>query len=149
METGQISGSSIVARMLLGSEEGCTMTRTGKVLLSGLLFAAVGAFTAQAAESDAAVYRPTQGLNHRFGSKLAVGYFLQKDGACALSIFLTENADEGTAPPSASRLQVKVAPGEDIKLNSVEGKSLEFKCGAGAATLEVKGGTVQNQYASR
>ena len=68
------------------------MTRTGKVLLSGLLFAAAGAFTAQAAESDAAVYRPTQGLNHRFGSKLAVGYFLQKDGACALSIFLTENA---------------------------------------------------------
>ena len=125
------------------------MTRTGKVLLSGLLFAAVGAFTAEAGEHDAAVYRPTQGLNHRFGSKLAVGYFLQKDGACALSIFLTENADEGMAPPPASRLQVKVAPGEDVKLNSVEGKSLELKCGAGAATLEVKGGTVQNQYASR
>ena len=125
------------------------MTRTGKVLLGGLLFAVAGAFTAQAAESVAAIYRQAQGLNHRFGSKLAVGYFLQKDGACALSIFLTENVDEGTPPPSASRLQVKVAPGENFKLNSVEGKSLEIKCGAGGATLEVKGGTVQSQYASR
>ena len=124
------------------------MTRTGKVLLSSLLFAAAGAFTAQAAESDAAVYRPAQGLNHRFGSKLAVGYFLQKDGACALSIFLTENAEEGT-PPSASRLLVKVAPGENVKLNSVEGKSLEIKCGAAGATLEVRSSTVQNQYAAR
>ncbi len=136
------------ARRLSGSDEGCNMTRTGKVLLSGLLLAAAGAFTAQAAESDVAVYRPAQGLNHRFGSKLAVGYFLQKDGACAVSIFLTENVDEGT-PPSASRLQVKVAPGDNVKLNSVEGKSLEIKCGAEGATLEVKGGTVQNQYASR
>ena len=78
-----------------------------------------------------------------------MGYFLRKDGACALNIFLTENADEGKAAPSASRLQVKVAPGENVKLNSVEGRSVEFKCGAGAATLEVKRGTVQNQYASR
>ena len=34
------------------------MTVTVKVLLGGLLFAVAGAFTAQAAEIDAAVYRP-------------------------------------------------------------------------------------------
>jgi hypothetical protein len=124
------------------------MTRTGKVLLSGVLFVVAGTFAAQAADSVAAVYRPAQGLTHRFGSKLAVGYFLQKDGGCALSVFLTENTEDST-PPSASRLQVKVAAGESVKLNSVEGKSLEIKCGAEGATLEVKGGTTQNLYASR
>ncbi len=124
------------------------MMGMGKVLLSGLLFAAAGAFAAQAAELEAAVYRPAQGLTHSFGSKLAVGYFLQKDGACALNIFLTENTGDATAP-SASRLQVKVAPGESVKLNSAEGKSLEIKCGAEGATLEVKGGSFQNQFALR
>ena len=122
--------------------------RVGRILLSALLIAAAGALAAQAAEGGVAEYLPVQGLNHRFGSKLAVGYFLQKDGACALNIFLTENADAGIAP-SAARLRVTVAPGENIQLNSDEGSSLEMKCGPGGATLEVKSVTGQKKLASR
>ncbi len=111
------------------------MKSTGKVLVSVLLFAGAGGIAAEAAGSEAAIYHPAQGLSYRFGSKLAAGFFLQRDGACALSIFLAENAKEDMPP---SRLQVKVAPGDNVKLNSTEGAVLEIKCGAQGATMEVK-----------
>ncbi len=124
------------------------MKNTGKVLLAGLIFAAAGIIDAQAAETKPSVYRPVQGLSYRFGSKLAVGYFTQSDGACALNIFLAENSGED-AGPSASHLQFKVTPGELVKLASAEGEALEIKCGAQAATLEVKGGSIPARYVSR
>jgi len=124
------------------------MTRTGKMLLAGLLLAGSGAFTAEAGETTTVVYRPIQGLSHHVGSKLVAGYFQQKDGACALSLFLAESTGEDTVP-SASHVLLKVAPGENIKLNAVEGDPLEIKCGAEGATLEVKGGSVPARFASR
>ncbi len=124
------------------------MKNTGKMLLAGVIFASAGLLSARADESNLSVYRPVQGLSYSFGSKLAVGYFTQKDGACALNIFLAESTgnDEG---PSASHLQFNVTPGENVKLNSVEGRAIEMKCGAQAATLEVKGGSSPARYVSR
>jgi hypothetical protein len=117
-----------------------------KILLSALLFASAGAVNAGA--TDTRVYRPIEGLSYNFGSKLAVGYFTQKDGACALNLFVAENTgDDGG--PSAARLQFKVAPAESVQINSVEGQALEIKCGDGGATLEVRGGSVPARYVSR
>lgn len=101
--------------------------------------------TAGAAEGNSRVYRPIDGLSYNFGSKLAVGYFLQRDGACALNLFLAENTGDDTGP-SAARLQVKVAPQESVKINSAEGHGLEIKCGDGAATLEVTDGSIPARY---
>ncbi len=92
------------------------------------------------------VYRRTEGLSYNFGSKLAVGYFTQKDGACALSFFLADNTGPDGGP-SAARLQFKVVPGESVQINSVEGQAHEIKCGDGGATLEVRGGSVPARYA--
>jgi hypothetical protein len=46
-------------------------------------------------------------------------------------------------------LQVKVTPGDSVKLNSAEGQALEIKCGDGGTALEVKGGSIPARYASR
>jgi hypothetical protein len=116
--------------------------------LAALLFAGAGVFNARATDTDSRVYRPTEGWSYNFGSKLAVGYFQQKDGACALDIFLAENTWEG-AGPAAARLRAKVAPQESVKLNAAEGQALEIKCGDAAATLEVRGGSVQARYVQR
>jgi hypothetical protein len=119
-----------------------------KILLSALLFASAGAVNAGATDINSRVYRPIEDLSYNFGSKLAVGYFLQKDGACALNLFLAENTGDDTGP-SAARLQFKVAPAETIKINSVEGQALEIKCGDAGATLEVRGGSIPARYVSR
>jgi hypothetical protein len=124
------------------------MTGSRKVLGGALLFAGAALLSSPAAASEVAMYQPAQGLSHVFGSKHAVGYFLQKDGACALNVFLAENTGE-EAGPAASWLKMKVLPGEGLKLTSAEGQTIEIKCGANASTLEVKAGSVSSKYVSR
>ena len=124
------------------------MIDSRKGLAGALLFAGAAFLSNGAAAGDADLYRPAQGLSHFFGSKHAVGYFLQKNGACAVNLFLAENAGED-AGPSASRLELTVMPGDNVKLSSVEGQTIEMKCGDGAATLEVKAGSVSSRYVSR
>jgi hypothetical protein len=119
-----------------------------KLLLSVLLLAGAGTLDAGATETNSRVYRPVEGLSYNFGSKLAVGYFTQKDGACALNLLLAENTGDDTGPPAA-RLQVKVAPQQSVKINSAEGQAVDIKCGEGAATLEVRAGSIPARYARR
>ena len=94
------------------------------ILLSALLFASASAANAGATDINSRVYRPIEGLSYNFGSKLAVGYFLQKDGTCALNLFLAENTGDDTGP-SAARLQFKVAPGRASKLIRLKGRPLK------------------------
>ncbi len=124
------------------------MIESTKELAGALLFAGAALLSTGAAAGDAGLYRPAQGLSHVFGSKHAVGYFLQRNGACAVNLFLAENTGED-AGPSASRLQLTVMPGDNVKLSSAEGQTIEMKCGDGAATLEVKAGSVSTRYVSR
>jgi hypothetical protein len=123
-------------------------TGSRKVLGGALLLAGAALLNSSAAAEKMAMYRPAQGLSHVFGSKHAVGYFLQKDGACAIDLFLAEHTGEEPGP-SASRVQFKVEPGEAFKLGSAEGQILEVKCGANASTLEVKAGGAPAKYFSR
>jgi hypothetical protein len=124
------------------------MHSMGKSVLGGLASLAAGTFGASAGELNSSIYRPAQAVTLSFGSKIAAGYFLEKEGACAVNIFVAENTGDNSGP-SASRLQVKVVPGENVRLISVEGRAVEFKCGAKAATLEVTGGATPRQSASR
>ena len=124
------------------------MTDSRKVLGGALLFAGAALLSLPAAAEEAVMYQPAQGLSHLFGSKHAVGYFLQKDGACLVNLFVVENMGE-EAGPSASRVQLKVLPGEDLKLTSAEGQTIQFKCGANASTLEVKAGKALGKFVSR
>ncbi|MFY9641247.1 MAG: hypothetical protein WCD20_05920 [Rhodomicrobium sp.] len=122
------------------------MKNTGKMLIAGVVFAGAGLAGAHAGDKNMSVYHPIQGLSYSVGSKLAVGYFTQQDGACLLNLFVAENTGDR---PSASHLQFKVTPGENVIFNTPEGEALEMKCGTGGATLEVKGGTIPARYVSR
>ena len=118
------------------------------ILLSAPALTAAGISQARAADTNTDVYRPMGGFSYSFESKIAVGYFMQKDQACALNLFLAENAEYG-AGPSAARLQMKVGPEETIKLGAPEGQTLDIKCGDGAATLVIARGSVPARYAER
>ncbi len=104
-------------------------------LLSGMAMAAF--IPAHAEQSDMQSYASSQAISHAFGSKKAVGYFAQQNGACALTMFLTE-AEDGHIAPSAARIRFTVKPGESAELSSVEGQALQVKCGPNAAAVEVR-----------
>ncbi len=93
----------------------------------------------------AAVYKPAQAITQYFGSKHAVGYFLQNSGTCAMTLFLSEDTD-GRTSPSATRLKFSMRPGEKAELGSIETQTLEVTCGTDAATVEVRNGTFQTAY---
>jgi hypothetical protein len=94
---------------------------------------------------QAAVYAPAQAITQYFGSKHAVGYFLQQNGSCAMTVLISEDTD-GRTSPSATRMQFSMRPGETAELQSVETQTLEVTCGANASTIEVRNGNFQSAY---
>jgi hypothetical protein len=105
---------------------------------------AVGALLALAsvpavhAEQGAAIrsFGQHQAISYSFGSKRAVGYFAAHEGTCSLSMFLADVSED--VPPSATRVSMKVKPGDSAQLASVEGQGLEVTCGVGAASVDVR-----------
>src|SRR5690606_6253267 len=83
-------------------------------------------------------YRPVQSITQAFGSKVASGYFLSRDGACALTLMVGERRDpEAPHALTAARLRVTLQPGEGLGLDSEEGPSLSVACGPDGKTLTV------------
>jgi hypothetical protein len=91
----------------------------------------------RAEQPDTRVYASSQAISHAFGSKRAVGYFAPQNGACALTMFLTE-AEDGHVAPSAPRIRFTVKPGDSAELASAEGQGLQVTCGKDASAVEVR-----------
>ena len=105
--------------------------------MAALLVGLTASFASQAAENAGRSYRSAEAISHAFGSKRAVGYFAPQNGACALTMFLTEAEDSYPAPPPA-RIRFAVKPGEAAELSSADGPALEVTCSQGAAAVEVR-----------
>jgi hypothetical protein len=84
-------------------------------------------------------YLPIQSISHEFGSKWMSGYFTQQAATCVVMLMVTEkNGPDEMLPPSPMRVRVVLRPGQVAGLDSEEdGRSLNFTCGTGAATLRV------------
>lgn len=95
-------------------------------------------------------YRPVQSITQEFGSKVASGYFLSRDGACAVTLMVGERNDpEAPHALTAARLRVTLQPGQVVGLDSDEGRSLSLACGAGGKTLTVDSGGRETVAARR
>jgi hypothetical protein len=93
------------------------------------------------ADETKAEYQPIQSLSYVFGSKLTSGYFEQRNGACFVTLMITEKSDaEAPLPLSPTRARLILYPGETAGLDSEEGRSLNLTCGEAAATLTVIAG---------
>jgi hypothetical protein len=87
----------------------------------------------------AATFRPAQGISFDVGSKRAVGYYTVANGQCNLTLVLSEAPDaDGLARGSAARFKVAVHAGSSARVDTVEGKSLEFGCQPEAAKMNVR-----------
>ena len=86
-------------------------------------------------------YVPVQAMSHDFGSKSMRGYFVEQAGACRVMLMVSETTDpDKSPPPSATRVRLVLSPGQIAGLDSEEGRSLNFTCGEGGATLLVNAG---------
>jgi hypothetical protein len=83
--------------------------------------------------------KPLQGVSFDIGTKRAVSYFLSDDEACKLTLTLAEvGHDDEVNGLTASRMTVAVESGKAAHLDTAEGKSLEFKCQAGAHVMSIE-----------
>ena len=90
--------------------------------------------------------KPMQGVIFDIGTKRAVSFFLIDDDACKLNLTLAELAhDDEVNGLTAARIVVPVEVGKIAHFDTVEGKSIEFKCLAGAQAMSIE---VSNRIAS-
>jgi hypothetical protein len=95
----------------------------------------------RSAVEDKAVFAPIDSVHYDFGSKSMSGYFVQQGGACHVMLMVFETTDpDKSRPPSATRVRLVLLPGQIAGLDSEEGRSLNFTCGKGGATLLVDAG---------
>ncbi|HEY8031471.1 MAG TPA: hypothetical protein VIF02_03570 [Methylocella sp.] len=82
--------------------------------------------------------RPLQGVSFDIGTKRAVSYFLSDGNSCKLTLMLAEIVHDGEVNGlTATRVRVAIEAGKAAQLDSVEGKTLEFKCHSGAHVMSV------------
>jgi hypothetical protein len=83
--------------------------------------------------------KPLQGVSFDIGSKRAVSYFLSNDDACKLTLTLAEVvSDDEVNGLTATRMTVAVESAKAAHLDTAEGKSVEFKCQAGAHAMSIE-----------
>lgn len=89
-------------------------------------------------------YKPVQSISYEFGSKSMSGYFLQDASACLVTLMISEKGDpEKSLAMSPTRVRLALNPGQIAGIDSEEGWSLNFTCGADAATLIVDTGQTE------
>ena len=124
------------------------LTRIPKVLaFVGMIAACLWAWAtvalagSRSAVEDKAVYAPIESIRYDFGSKSMSGYFVEQAGACHVMLMVFETTDPDKSPlPSATRVRLVLLPGQKAGLDSEEGRSLNFTCGARGTTLFVDAG---------
>ena len=113
--------------------------RIPALLAAGSILCVAATGMASAHLSGPSVFHATEAMTYLIGSKRAIGYFLNKDGACQLTLMIAEAVDPDLAqPPSAARMTVSMMPGQSMALGSAEGESMVATCGADGQTIEIK-----------
>ena len=112
-----------------------------KLILTALAIAGLG-LTGTAASADsspALTMKPVHGISFDVGSKRAVSYFQNDSGLCNLTLMVAEamNGDE-VPSDTAARFEIAIDAGKTTRLDTAEGKSLDFACTADAQAMSVK-----------
>jgi hypothetical protein len=91
--------------------------------------------------AEQAQYQALQNISYGFGSKFTSGYFTAQSGRCSLNLMVIEKSPQDKPlSVTAARIRLPLYPGQVAGLDSEEGESLNFTCGAGAAALLVDTG---------
>ena len=101
--------------------------------------ALMGGAKPQAFADEARSVAPARGLMLDVGSKHTVSYFVADEGKCNLTLMVGEKADEnGDHGSVGTRVRVSIEGGRTARVETAEGKSLEFTCAKGATAMSVR-----------
>jgi hypothetical protein len=96
-----------------------------------LSIAATGAHSAEPWSPQS--MKPLHAVSLDAGSKHVVSYFLSTERQCKLTLMISNRPSNGDATPEpAARVQVAIDAGKIARVDSTEGKTLEFACRADA-----------------
>jgi hypothetical protein len=114
------------------------MKSTAATLIFSAFAVAHGAVPVRAGDIKELKVAPLKVINLDVGAKRAIGYYLAENGACNLTVLLSDvNYLDGTTP-SASRVNVNVAAGTSAKVDTIDGTTMAFTCAAGATDMTVR-----------
>jgi len=106
--------------------------------LGGMLCLATDAGLSAAQSWSPMTVKPLMSVSLYAGPKHIVGYFLSADNRCKLTLMIAERSDEekdASSAAQASRIQVAVDVGAAARLDTGEGKALQFLCEQGAQAM--------------
>jgi len=82
--------------------------------------------------------KPKHGVSYDVGAKRAVAYYLARGGICNLTVLMAADGDVAEVRGAATRITVPVIPAKAARFDTVEGKTMEFRCAPSAASMSVK-----------
>jgi hypothetical protein len=110
------------------------IVKTAKHIITAAFGAAL-CFTAtmglSAAESRSpTTMKPLMATSLDVGSKHIVGYFLNADGQCKLTLMIADAVRDDNSEPSAQilRLRLMVEPGRAALVDATDGRLVQFAC---------------------
>ncbi|MFV0366838.1 MAG: hypothetical protein ACK5KM_00105 [Hyphomicrobiaceae bacterium] len=81
---------------------------------------------------------PRHGVSFDVGSKRAVSYYLGEGGVCNLTVLMADSNNLDEVKGAATRVSMPVVPTKTARIDTAEGKTLEFKCAPSASAMSVK-----------
>lgn len=114
-------------------------TTTVVALAALLLGVASGSASAHDLKNGETTLAPGRGVSVQIGGKHAVGFFQTKNDACHLTVVISDSAGgvHGLDSPGV-RFVVPVLPGKGLQMDTGSGKSAEFFCGPGGASMQAR-----------
>ena len=83
--------------------------------------------------------KPLRAVSLDAGSKHVVSYFLSADAKCELTLMIVDapRDDRSEPPAEVMRLRLAVDPGRSARVDTTEGKLLQFACQPDAQAMSV------------
>ncbi|MCB1526608.1 MAG: hypothetical protein KDJ45_02765 [Hyphomicrobiaceae bacterium] len=81
---------------------------------------------------------PRHGISFDVGSKRAVSYYLGEGGVCNLTVLMADSNNLDEVKGAATRVSMPVIPTKKARIDTAEGKTLEFKCAPSASAMSVR-----------
>lgn len=97
-----------------------------------------GAASAFADEANGMKMTPRHGISFDIGSKRAVSYYLGEGGICNLTVLMADSNSLDEVKGAATRVNIPVIPTRKARIDTAEGKTLEFKCAPSASAMSVR-----------
>jgi hypothetical protein len=82
--------------------------------------------------------KPLHGVSFDVGTKRAVSYFLSESGRCKLTLIVADQMKDDTPPTDTPvRFEATIDAGNGTRIDTPEGKGLQFECKPGSLAMSV------------